>query len=67
MSSETWDKEAAQSLLDNVDLKITDEQKDLCDTPISIKEIKKEIHSLKKDKSPGLDGIPAGNLDENFF
>ena len=59
LSSEGWDKEAANKLVQNIENKITDEQKQLCEEFISETELNNGIKALKKNKSPGIDGIPG--------
>jgi len=73
MSSEGWDREAAETLLSNINIKITEEQKELCEKQISENELGKAVTALKKNKSPGFDGIPSEfyikywNLIKNCF
>ncbi|VDI04000.1 neurotransmitter:Na+ symporter, NSS family, partial [Mytilus galloprovincialis] len=55
--SEGWDREAAENLLQNIDHKLTEENKKMCEIEITLDEISKAITILKPDKSPGKDGI----------
>ena len=59
LSSEGWDKNAANELLKNVHQKISDDDRKLCEEPISESEVSAVIKSLKPEKSPGQDGITA--------
>ena len=54
-----WDKEAARKLLQNIDTKISNEQKEKCEMNITLHELQNSINLLKKGKSPGIDGIPS--------
>ena len=54
VNSTTQDK-----LLRLINKKVSKEEKDNLDARLEDKEIEKAVHQLKKDKSPGLDGIPA--------
>ena len=47
----------ANSLLNNVDAKLNDEERDFCEKDVSSEEIFKIIKQLKPNKSPGDDGI----------
>ena len=57
LKSEGWDKESANSLLQNIDKFISDDDKALCESRSTIEELDKVIKILKKDKSPGYDGL----------
>ena len=57
--SEGQDKTCADSLLECVDDNINQVDKTMLDKPISFEELKKSVHSMKKGKSPGEDGIGA--------
>ena len=46
-------------LLKNIKNKISQEQKQKLDAPITLEEIKTAIFQMKPGKSPGLDGIPV--------
>ena len=59
MTSEGWDKDAANALLHNLDTSITNEQKSACEKAISEEELDKAIKNLKTGRSPGFDGIPS--------
>ena len=48
-----------EKLLRNVKNKITSEERDKLDAPITEEEIKKAIYQMQPGKSPGLDGIPV--------
>ena len=52
-------RKTQDKLLRNIQKKITQEQKEKLDAPITIDEIKTAIFQIKPGKSPGLDGIPA--------
>ena len=59
LSSEGWDKDAANTLLNNVETFVTEEQKEMCEKEISESELNKAINILKTGKAPGFDGIPG--------
>ncbi|CAC5415426.1 unnamed protein product [Mytilus coruscus] len=46
-------------LLNNVNVKIDDEDVEMCDDEINIEEIEKSLKGMKKGKTPGPDGITA--------
>ena len=50
-------KKAAEKNTTNLNKLLTNEQKQMCDTPISLNEVSQAVKQHKKDKSPGLDGI----------
>ena len=56
-TSEGWDRDAAENLLQNIDHKLSEENKKICEMEISLDEISKAVKILKLDKSPGEDGI----------
>ena len=43
----------------NLNKLLTNDQKQMCDAPISLNELSKAVKQLKKNKSPGEDGITA--------
>ncbi len=57
-TSEGFDNREAQSLIENIESSLTDEQKNKCDKDITEGEIRKAIKSMANEKSPGIDGIP---------
>ena len=59
MTSEGWDEEAANTLLNNIDVVVSDEEKEMCEQNISEEELSKGVKKLKTGKSPGFDGIPS--------
>ena len=56
-TSEGSDQQESNTLLDNVDQVLNNDQKEICDADISEEEIKNAIKILKINKSPGDDGI----------
>ena len=56
-SSEGWNRNSADKLLENVDTNLTNEEKEDLECPITETELWKCIKQLKKNKSPGEDGI----------
>ena len=46
-------------LLKNIRNKISQTEKNTLDAPLEDKELERAVFQLKKDKSPGLDGLPA--------
>ena len=59
LKSEGWDKKVTEKTLKNLNKLLTNEQKQMCDSPISLNELSKAVKQRKKEKSPGLDGITA--------
>ena len=59
LASEGWNEEAANTLLQNIDINISEEQRAECEQLITETELDKGVKSLKKNKSPGCDGIPG--------
>ncbi len=59
LTSEGFDKEAANSLLENITKKITIEQRAACEKCTDENELDKGVKALKLNRSPGIDGIPA--------
>ena len=60
MESNIWD-----SFLKNVP-KLTQEEKDLCEGPITLAECNTALKQMKKSKSPGCDGLPAEFYNKFF-
>ena len=58
LQSEGWNKDEANKLMKNIDITLTEEQKEMCDKEICEDEATKAVKSLKIEKSPGFDGIP---------
>ena len=56
-TSEGSDQQESNTLLENVDQVLSNDQKEICDADISEEKIKNAIKILKKNKSPGDDGI----------
>ena len=63
-SSEGWNRNSAEKLLENVDTKLTNEEKEDLECPITETELWKCIKQLKKNKSPGEDGIISELIKE---
>ena len=59
LTSEGWNKDEAESLLEQIDEKLTTEHAELCESEITGAEIDKIIKTLKLNKSPGEDGLTA--------
>ena len=57
LTSDDIDLIEANSLLNNVDTKLNNEERDFCEKDVSSEEIFKIIKQLKPNKSPGDDGI----------
>ena len=51
------DTNACNTLLNDVNVKLTEEECELCESDIAIQEVEIVINSLKRDSSPGYDGI----------
>lgn len=51
------DKICAERVLNKVTIKMSDEEKQLCDEDMVIDEIKEAINSIQPNKSPGIDGL----------
>ncbi len=51
--------EQMAKMLESVDKGINVDDKEWCDTPLSLEEVVQAIEGLNKNKSPGSDGIPA--------
>ena len=47
-----------ERILGNIKCKVTQEQRQTLDAPITLEEIKKAVFQMQTGKSPGLDGIP---------
>ncbi|CAC5420630.1 unnamed protein product [Mytilus coruscus] len=60
-------REAGEKLLHNVNKTLSEAEKRLCDSEIMKDEIFKAIKLMKKDKSPGEDGITAEFYQEYWF
>jgi hypothetical protein len=56
-TSEGWDSVSATYLLNNLEKKSSQEDKEICDEGITLDEISKAVELQKPDKSPGEDGI----------
>jgi hypothetical protein len=56
-TSEGWDSDSAAYLLNNLEKKLSQEDKEICDEGITLDEISKAVKLQKPDKSPGEDGI----------
>ena len=56
-TSEGWDSDSAAYLLNNLEKKLSQEDKEICDEGITLDEISKAVKLQKPDKSPGDDGI----------
>jgi hypothetical protein len=56
-TSEGWDSDSAAYLLNNLEKKISQEDKETCDEGITLDEISMVVKLQKPDKSPGEDGI----------
>lgn len=59
------DQESVDRVLSAVGVKISEEDKQMCDSDISVNEIKVAIEQTKNDKSPGLDGL-TNEFDKAF-
>ena len=51
------DVDACKTLLDDITGKITEEECELCEADVSLQEVEYVIKSLKRECSPGYDGI----------
>ena len=58
-SAKPSDEIIAQSLLSNVNKKLTSNQRQALDRLVTKEELQKAVMKLKRNKSPGPDGIPA--------
>ena len=59
-TSEGWDNEAASDLLSSVEVKLTQQDKDILEENITENEIKTALFSAKNNKSSGENGIISG-------
>ena len=50
-------RDAADELLTNVDTKLNDEEKEMCDARVQYDEVKQVVKGLRSGCSPGIDGI----------
>ena len=66
-TSEGTDETEAQSLLNNVDKVLNEEEKQECDAEITEQEIFDTIKLLKNNKSPGDDGIVSEFYKEYWY
>lgn len=55
--TEGWDKAEAENLINNINCKISSDEKKSCEKHPTETEIHKAVTSLKHNKSPGSDGI----------
>ncbi|KAK3091503.1 hypothetical protein FSP39_020293 [Pinctada imbricata] len=58
-STEGWNLDSAENILQNVDAKLTCDERQALESDITDEELLKSINQLKKNKSPGEDGIIA--------
>ena len=58
-TSEEFDKTEAEKLLENIDWKLNEDNKELCESAITENKCTKAIKLLKPNKSPGEDGITS--------
>ena len=56
-TSEGWDSDSAAYLLNNLEKKLSQDDKEICDEGITLDEISKAVKLQKPDKSLGEDGI----------
>ena len=56
-STEGIDADAANSLLDNIDVRLSDKVRSECDVTVTKNELSEEVKTLKCGTSPGMDGI----------
>ena len=66
-TSEGTDEQEAQSLLNNVDKALNEDEKTMCDGEITEQEILDTIKLLKTNKSPGDDGIVSEFYKEYWY
>ena len=57
-ASET-NSSSQKALLKNIKKTLSQTHKDLLDSPITLEELEKAVKSLNKEKSPGINGLPA--------
>ena len=58
-SSKAPDRDAIEHYLDNVPVRMTQEQQEMLDAEITREELTKAIDQMNKNRSPGPDGIPV--------
>ena len=51
------DFDACNILLDDITVKITGEECELCEADVSLQKVENDIRSLERESSPGYDGI----------
>ena len=58
-SSCTTNPNSQDALLKNIKKKISSEHRDSLDAPLTADELQEAVNSLNKEKSPGINGLPA--------
>ncbi len=65
--SENIDEECVRDLLSNVDCKLDEHDKQMCDAELTLEECTNVVKTLKNGKSPGLDGITNAFYREYWY
>jgi hypothetical protein len=66
-SSDEWDRDSVEYLTSNLETKVNETDKEMCDKEVSINEILNAAKLQKPDKSPGDDGISSEFLSLIFL
>ena len=65
-TNEETDEGAMNKLLSNIDIRLTEDEKNQCEQDVRIEELNDILKTLKNESSPGMDGIPY-EFYKNFW